>query len=137
MPSGGPRAGKPGNLRPNRSDLNQPKLAPVGQEYGQGQQVLNAQSSQPLPNMQAGGQPANPRVPVDDMRGKIPSLSDPTSRPGEPVTAGLPVGPGAGPEGLSGGVVGPPQELMILRAIFQAHPNEDLQRLIEFREDSL
>lgn len=26
-------------------------------------------------------------------------LSDPTHRPGEPITAGLPIGPGAGPDG--------------------------------------
>jgi hypothetical protein len=31
-----------------------------------------------------------------------PMLTDPTQRPGEPVTAGLATGPGAGPEAMGG-----------------------------------
>jgi len=33
---------------------------------------------------------------------QIPNLSDPTSRPDEPVTDGLPTGPGRGPEAMTG-----------------------------------
>lgn len=38
-------------------------------------------------------------MPVPGANGPI---SRPTERPGEPVTAGLPMGPGIGPEGLTG-----------------------------------
>jgi hypothetical protein len=40
---------------------------------------------------------------------QVPSLSAPTARPNEPVTAGLPSGPGAGPEAVPMGPQAPPQ----------------------------
>ena len=36
---------------------------------------------------------------------EVPNLNDPTSRPTEPVTTGLPYGPGAGPEAMGPGGV--------------------------------
>lgn len=133
MASGGSRSGTPGELYPNRGDMAQPKLVSVGQEYGQRQATEESLSKQPLRNNSTS---LNQRVPADDMRGMIPSLSDPTARPDEPLTAGLPMGPGPGPEALTGMPAGN-QELQILRAVFLRYPNEDLRRLIEFTENSL
>jgi hypothetical protein len=41
-------------------------------------------------------QPQMPAVTPDD----IPNLSDPSAYPDQPITSGLPMGPGAGPEVL-------------------------------------
>jgi hypothetical protein len=41
-------------------------------------------------------QPQMPPVFADD----VPNLTDPTARPGEPLSDGLPVGPGRGPDAL-------------------------------------
>lgn len=81
MPRGGKRQGTPGMAYSNRTDM--------GMDY-------NMQSPQ---TPAAGGirageqQPFLPVYPED-----TPMLLDPTARPDEPITAGLPVGPGPGPE---------------------------------------
>lgn len=59
----------------------------------------------------------------------------PTERPDEPVTAGLPTGPGPGPEAL--GVMSQPQLDEVgqqLRNLYAAAPNNDLLRLIELHD---
>lgn len=62
-------------------------------------------------------------------------LTDPTARPGEPVTAGVPVGPGAGPEAL-GGPPGLDSDLRVrLGAMYQAFPTEELRELIEMLDE--
>jgi hypothetical protein len=62
---------------------------------------------------------------------EVPSLSDPTMRPGEPVTAGLDVGMGAGPEALG---PMPPAPIDPVRQAIQAmmlvSPNPDLVRVL-------
>lgn len=134
--SGGPRQkGALSSKGPLRSDLNQPKAAPVGQEYGQRKQTMDAQGVTALPNMAA--RSAATGQGGLDTRGQIPSLSDPSARPGEPVTAGLPGGPGPGPEALMNGPYQTPEELWVLRAIYSKYPNEDLRRMIEWQEANL
>jgi hypothetical protein len=135
---GGKRKGEIGKLRPNRGDLRSPtSMVPTGQEYGQ----AGAQQAR-LKAAPIGGPKGSPkgipqgRVPVDDLRGKIPSVTDPTQRPQEPVTAGLPLGPGPGPEALATASAGS-MELSVLRAIFLLNPNEDLRRHIEWVEQNL
>lgn len=85
MPRGGPRSGRPGAQYPNRSDLQSaPRLAPQanqGQPYGTAKAQLDAQAEVPM---------GAPPVP----------LAAPTQRPGEPVTSGLSLGPGPGPEAI-------------------------------------
>lgn len=85
MARGGARSGKPGANYTNRSDLqNAPRLAPTaqtGQPYGEAGAQLSAQSQMPI------GPPPTP-------------ISAPTARPGEPVTSGLSLGPGPGPESI-------------------------------------
>jgi hypothetical protein len=77
MPRGGKRQGTPGKGYSNRTDLMN--------DYDQ-------QAASPA----AGGMQA-PQAPMqtpDD----TPGLSDPTQLPDEPITAGLPIGAGPGPQ---------------------------------------
>lgn len=87
MPRGGPRSGRPGGSYSNRSDLqNGPRLAPAAaksQPYGEAGQQIQRQIDIPM---------APPAPPIP--------LSAPSTRPNEPVQAGLSVGPGPGPESI-------------------------------------
>jgi hypothetical protein len=86
------------------------------QQYGQ-TAALQAQ--------QQGTPEAAPFVGPDE----VPNLSAPSSRPGEPVTAGLPVGAGPGPEVLS--PMGDPVR-RTLQAILLSNPeNHDVMRLLD------
>lgn len=81
MPRGGKRQGTPGKGYSNRTDM--------GVNY----------------DMRSGATPAagGMRAPVQQMPvypEDTPMLLDPTQRPNEPVSAGLPSGPGPGPEVL-------------------------------------
>ena len=119
---GGARQGSPGQApRPNRSDLaaSVPVAVAPGQTYGQGVEERRAQ--QAVPVSQPPGPPTGAPVPTSGppggdlpqaaqtaqaqgqgpFPGEIPWLH-PTQRPHEPVTAGMPTGPGPGPEVLQG-----------------------------------
>lgn len=83
---GGRRTGKPGVSYGQRTDLNTarpdngPKAVPEGQYVGTRQGAI----AQPTPTQAA------PLAPI----------GAPTTRPGEPLTTGMPFGPGAGPQAL-------------------------------------
>lgn len=91
---------------PNRTDLRstQPVQVPTGLPYGDRQQLEQAQQAVPLPN----GPPQQPDVhPVlagaQQMQPPAGSmLAGPTTAPNEPLTAGIPLGAGPGPEALPG-----------------------------------
>lgn len=125
MPRGGTRQGVPGATYTNRSDLNesrQPVRAATGQPYGERKQQVEAQRVNPLP------QQASPPqvVPIDA----------PSQRPDEPVTAGLPFGPGPGPEALGVPAVQPDDDIGIqLRNLYRQYPNNDLLALIEVLDE--
>lgn len=95
-----------------------PRTAPVaripGQGYGQQAQQVAAQQAVPM---------GTPSVPTPQ---PVTPLDAPSQRPNEPITHGLPVGPGAGPEAL--GLT--PDPLSELRAIYQAYPSNELLGLI-------
>lgn len=121
MASGGVRQGTPGKAYTNRSDLNvsrQPAQAPTGQPYGANKAAMDAQRTIPLPQ-----------------QAHVIPLDAPTQRPDEPVTAGLPSGPGPGPEALmpTGALASAPDADMNaqIRALYRAFPNSDLLRLVE------
>jgi hypothetical protein len=78
MPRGGKRQGTPGKGYANRTDLTS--------NYDQAEMTAGTGGMEAPPM-------AAPPVTPDDS----PMLSDPTMRPDEPVTAGLPIGPGSGP----------------------------------------
>lgn len=82
MPRGGKRQGTPGKAYANRTDM--------GQNYNPNSDATPAAGGIRAPREQA---PMLPVYPED-----TPMLLDPTARPDEPITAGLPVGPGPGPE---------------------------------------
>jgi hypothetical protein len=63
---------------------------------------------------------------------EIPNLSDPTARPGEPVTTGLPFGPGAGPEVMGPAAPDPTREA--LQSMLLVAPNPDIMRLLDLMD---
>ncbi len=92
--------------RKRKSDMTQPIQAPTGRAYGARQQLVDAQRAVPLPEQAPApaAQDANPFAAAmqaaQDYQMGGPSLAGPTMRPGEPVTAGSPLGAGPGPEVL-------------------------------------
>ncbi len=127
--SGGPRTGTPGSSYSNRTDLpgkpTQPVTVASGQQYGSRQAQVDAQRAVPLP---AAAPPPAPQAAGTVTAGPITPLDAPTALPNQPVTHGLPVGAGAGPEvlGLEGSSV-----LDALRGIYAAFPDEDVRAMIE------
>jgi hypothetical protein len=103
MPRGGRREGTPGKAYSNRSDLNagSKPMAPTavpGQPYGAAGAQLAAQQALPMQ-----GTPTPPPLPTQQpapsvFAGDHGDFHRPTERPGEPVTTGLAVGAGPGPE---------------------------------------
>lgn len=79
MPRGGKRQGTPGKGYSNRTDLT-----------GNYDQNMNTAA--------AGGMVAAPPTPAGPSPEDSPMLMDPTQRPDEPITAGLPIGAGPGPQ---------------------------------------
>jgi hypothetical protein len=140
---GGPRQGSVGKQYPNRSDLsapgkqitpsNVPKSSQYGQGAAQSRALKAAPTSGPPARMapQQGG--ANPAALAP---GSIPSLSDPSARPDEPVTAGLPLGAGPGTSAM-GMVPMDSPELSILRALYLQYPSPDIRRQIAYLEETL
>jgi len=104
---GGRRGGAKGGDYPNRTDLRAGPLAataPRGLPYGERQQLMAAQRAVPMGTPTSpGGGPAPQSQPSQQgpLPGTLPFLH-PTARPNEPVTAGIPLGPGPGPEALTG-----------------------------------
>ncbi|MCA1846728.1 MAG: hypothetical protein LC792_26760 [Actinobacteria bacterium] len=93
----------------------QPVRTAPGQEYGkataqaEAQRVVPMAAAPPIPAGGGGGPVFAPSPGFDQSipvpagyiaPGEVTPLHAPTERPGEPLTHGLPVGPGAGPEAL-------------------------------------
>lgn len=98
--------GTSGGAYANRTDKSQAVALPTGLPYGERQQLEQAQQAAPVP--QAAGTPMeDPAMAAAAAHNFQPvPLNAPSNRPFEPITHGLPSGPGAGPEILSnsGGV---------------------------------
>lgn len=102
MARGGRRAGSRGGGYTNRSDLQLPVAAPEGLPYGDAGKLKAAQRAVPMaPAPTPGPSPSPPGAEPPPMPGGAGSLLRPTERPNEPVTAGMPIGPGPGTEALS------------------------------------
>lgn len=70
-----------------------------GGEYGEGQEMMDLQNSAPMSKTEVRApRPRSPRATAgtSDVRGEITPLFAPSQRPDEPITAGMPFGPGAG-----------------------------------------
>lgn len=90
----------PGALS-QRTDLSQPIRAPSGGPYGQRKMLEDAQRAAPLP-AGSGGPPSPAALPAGPGAAAT-DIFGPTKRPGEPVTAGAPLGPGDnGPLAMEG-----------------------------------
>ena len=129
MPPGGERTGQPQTAYPRRSDLNagsQPVKSAKSVVQGDRQRRERAQQVMPLPATQGPPPP-----------GSLTSLTAPTERPDEPITAGLPFGPGPGP-GVQYAPVNANDALWELRALVARHPNyRDLARIVAAAEQEL
>ena len=88
MPRGGRRQGTPGKAYSNRTDLST-GMKPVPSGGVDTTAAGGMTGSAPTPQ----GPPPMPLPAPEDS----PMLFDETARPDEPVTAGLPIGPGPGP----------------------------------------
>lgn len=142
MPRGGRRGGTPGKAYPNRSDLQtaQPVSTVPNQPYGQAGQQAEAQKVAPLAGKGAGMPPppaaaGGGQGPMPPQMGPPPKpLDAPTDKPGQPLMAGAPIGPGPGPEALPN--VQQPTDVLglFLREMYRAEPSEDIRQLIQQHE---
>lgn len=139
---GGPRQAAVGVHTPNRTDMQTPGQhitpgnLPASQGYGQGVRQAAALRAVPTAGGKSGSSSSSVPHPVQLGPGDVPSLSDPSANPNEPVTAGLPIGPGPGPEALP--IMAPDSpDLGIARALYLQYPNADLRRYIAYLEDTL
>lgn len=128
MPRGGARRGKPGATYSNRSDLNQPVRTAPGQQYGQATAQADAQRAIPLPA--TAPPPSAAPAPVAAPPPEPGLLSAPTARSNEPLTAGMNIGAGPGPDANSPLVGGGDQVLANLYAVYRTVPTEGLRALI-------
>ena len=106
---------------PNRVDLNNPANR---QQYGDKKKLADAQRAVPVAS--------SPNAPVvRPVPGERGSLTRPSERPNEPITAGAPFGAGPGPAGAGIPILRGDQALEELKAIFAMFPNSDLADLID------
>jgi hypothetical protein len=99
----------------------QPNRVPTGLPYGQAGQLAAAQRAIPLPQ-------------ADTWEAPVIPLDAPTQRPDEPVTDGVPIGPGRSP--VEAGIPGANEDtttegiLNTLRGILQAYPLPSIAQAI-------
>jgi hypothetical protein len=128
--SGGSRVGKPGANYQNRTDLpgkTQPITVASGQEYGTRGAQEDAQRAIPLP---AGAPPPAPTSLGSVTAGPITPLDAPTQRPNEPLTHGLPIGAGGGPEVL-GGSVNSNDPVLYLEGLYQSTNDPSVYAMLQ------
>jgi hypothetical protein len=116
---------------PNRSDLRNPatkKVAFTGQTYGQATQQASSQQA-----VSPGSAPTD--IQAQQVARPVPgaqSLTRPTERPDEPITAGADIG--AGPNALQAGlrprVVPVDDTLETLRALYRMYPSDGLLEVL-------
>jgi len=110
-------------------------MAARNQTYGKRKQQEEAQRAVPMgrapAEIQAQQAARRPRPAAPG------SLTAPTRRPTEPITAGAPFGEGPGP---MFGMTEPEMmddALLELRAIYNSYPSQELADIIQFYEDAL
>lgn len=96
----------------------------AGGQYGEGKQLLDTQRSAPM----AKAQPAQPIAAP-----KLTPLFAPTNLPSEPVTSGMPFGPGFGPEGVTAQAPDQNQSLSsILSKMLANDPTGEINDLYDY-----
>lgn len=100
-----PRKAKRLPGHPGRPDLEQgqPIRTPTGVQYGEVSKLRQAQQAAPLASAPPPPKPDFSKIVAAAQAMPFPSqsLGAPTERPHEPITAGVPVGAGPGPEVLA------------------------------------
>lgn len=117
---------------PNRSDLRNPtakvaKQAYKGQPYGEATQQMESQSAVPI------AQAPTDQTPPPPTPGQIGSLTAPTERPNEPITAGMDFGPGPNADVFGNLRPAPGSNSDLaerVRAIAAIYPNPALLQLV-------
>jgi hypothetical protein len=115
---------------------------PNGLPYGERKQLETSMSAVPMsgpsgavaPPSPAPGGPPDQAALMQALQNYQPPQGDltaPTANPNEPVTAGLPSGPGPGPGTMQ---AAPDLIGAQLNAIFQQFPNDDLLRIIALHQ---
>jgi len=105
----------------NTQDNTQAVRRIPGMPYGEQQELTQQQQAAPLPKATTPqAQPARPTRPMPQL-----DVFAETQRPNEPVTSGLPFGPGVGP---TEPIADDPD--MLLRAIYSVYPDPLLLRLL-------
>jgi len=106
-----------------------------GQTYGKRKQQEDAMRAVPM-----APSPTGTPQPVRRPRPNAPgSLTAPTARPMEPITAGASFGAGPGPMGAGIPELGQDEDdaLIEMRAIYRMYPSQELADIIQFYEESL
>lgn len=99
------------------------KYIPANGQYGEAKALNQMQSAAPMQGNPVPKVPT-PNVPMEP----ITPLNAPTQRPDEPVTSGMPFGPGSNVPTV--GMMGDDEVAAQIRAAYTLYPNEDLYRLI-------
>ena len=97
--------------------------------YGQGVELANLKKGAPMastPDVRGATNTA-----VRQAAGQVTPLYAPTQRPGEPVTTGIAMGPGAGPEVLGVGQYQPQTLSQTLAAMLPYDTNGEIAALYE------
>jgi hypothetical protein len=111
--------------------VREPDIDTQKLEYGDRQMIADAQKVAPLPKGQTAvdrrpqGAPMNP--------GELPDwlVDMDTNRPDEPVTTGLGLGPGAGPEALDAAAPSPDMREQILEGLFMQYQDPNAHALLQ------
>lgn len=129
MPPGGARQGKAGTNYANRTDLSGSSSG--DRMYGDGVNKATVQAT--TPDTVTARPPVGQAPPPP---GSLGGLTAPSERPTEPVTTGLSLGAGAGPEAVGNvGYTRHDQALWELRALAARYPdNRDLLKIIALAE---
>lgn len=124
---------------PNRSDLRGGKMpvqAATGQAYGAAGAQMAAQKTVPM-----AAAPTD-QVPAMPMPGSVTDLTGTSQQPNSPISAGMPFGPGPGPEVFGPSqaltqqtpvdILGGSQQHLVdqLRSLYSRHPNSAIFQLI-------
>jgi hypothetical protein len=119
---------------PNRSDLRNPatrKVAFTGQTYGEG--AAQARSQQAVsPGSAPSDVQAQQQAAAQRPRPGQISLTAPSARPDEPITAGAEFGPGPGPAaaGVMPRMIPVDPVLETLQTLYAMYPNDGLAEMI-------
>lgn len=120
----------PGALsrRTDGGPIQAAKYIPANGKYGEAKALQEMQSGAPMQGNPVPSMPT-PNVPMEPLT----PLTAPTERPNEPITSGMPFGPGSNtPPAVT---FGNDDVAAQIRAAYALYPNDDLARLVMALEE--